>query len=159
MELQAVNLSESALRGIGTVIIPRQRLSVPAGTEFLYSETNGGLGLEGPLSSGSMECAPRQKKLSRLECHLKTPELLVALDGDAVVCVAPPQEPANGTLKGLTAVKMRAGESIIVQKGAWHWIPYPEGARPVRFLVVFRAATGKDDLNYCDLAEPLSVVS
>jgi ureidoglycolate hydrolase len=159
MDVKAVELSDEALRGIGRVLTPRERQAVDAGAEFHYAQTNGSLGLEAPLSSGSLECAPRPQRLSRMERHLKTPELLVALDGDATVCVAPPQEAAEGTLQGITAVKMRAGEVMILERGAWHWIPYPHGRRTVRFLVVFRASTGQDDLHFCDLVEPRTVTA
>ena len=158
MDLKAVDLSEQALQGIGLVLTPRRRQAVSADAEFDYAQTNESLELEAPLSSGSLECSPRPMRLSRMERHLKTRELLVALDGDATICIAPPQEAAGGALHGLTAVTMRAGDAIILERGAWHWIPYPSGGRPVRFLVVFRAATGQDDLHYCDLAEKRALI-
>jgi hypothetical protein len=157
MEITAVELSDEALRGIGRVLTPRERPAVPAGDEFRYDQTLRDLGLAGPLSSGSLECAPRPRTLVKLECHHKTAEVLVALDGDAVVCLAPPQEPAGGRLHGLTAVRVRAGESFVMQPAAWHWIPYPAGSRTVRFLVIFRNATGDDDLHFVELAEPVPV--
>jgi mannose-6-phosphate isomerase-like protein (cupin superfamily) len=157
MDLIAGELSDEALRGIGRVLTPRNRPQVPAGEEFRYDQTLRDIGLAGPLSSGSLECAPRPKTLVKMERHLKTAEVLVALDGDAVVCLAPPQEPAGGRLQGLTAVRVRAGESFVMETGAWHWIPYPAGSRTVRFLVVFRNATGDDDLHFVDLAEPRAV--
>ncbi len=158
MDVKAVDLSEQALKGIGLVLIQRGRQAVKPGDDFSYVQTNNALGLEAPVSSGSLECLPRPMRVSRMEKHLKTPEVLVALDGDATVCLAPPQEAAGGTLRGITAVKMRAGDVMILERGAWHWIPFPKGKRPVRYLVVFRALTGQDDLHFCDLAEPCTIV-
>ncbi len=157
MDLKAVDLSEQAMRGIGQVLIERGRQAVKAGEDFSYIQTNNALGLEAPVSSGSLECLPRPKKVSRMERHLKTPEMLVALDGDATVCLAPPQEAQGGTLRGVTAVNMRAGDVMILDPGAWHWIPFPRDKKPVRYLVVFRALTGQDDLHFCDFTEPCTI--
>jgi mannose-6-phosphate isomerase-like protein (cupin superfamily) len=157
MDLIAVELSNDALRNIGRVLTPRERPLVFVGEECRYDQTVNDIGLVGPLSSGSLECAPRPKILKKMECHRKTVEMLVALDGDAVVCVAPPQEPTDGVLKGLTAVRVRVGESFVMEKGAWHWIPYPTNAQTVRFLVVFRNATGDDDMQFVNLSEPMTV--
>ena len=157
MKVKAVELSDSALQGIGFVVTPRQRQVVAEGTDFLYADTQKDLGLEGPLSSGSLECAPRPMTVNRMERHLKTREMLVALDGDAVVCCAPPQEPSGNALRGVTALMVRSGEALVLETGAWHWIPFPRGRRTARFLVVFRSATGANDLHFCDFDEPCTV--
>jgi len=157
MDLKAVELSDGALRGIGHVLTHREKARVPAGEEFTYTQTNRDIGLVGPCSSGSLECSPRPKCLRKMERHIRTVEVLTALDGDAVVCVAPPQEPAAGKLAEITAVKVRRGESFVMEKGAWHWIPFPTGRRPVRFMVIFRNATGEDDLHLVDLPDSVTV--
>jgi hypothetical protein len=157
MNIKAVELTDPAVKPVGTVPTPRERPVVPAGTEFLYAETLHDLGLAGPLSSGSLECASRPMAVAKMECHVKTPELLVALDGDAIVCCAPPQAAGSGGLKGIVAVKMRAGEVLVMHTGTWHWIPFPTGKKTVRYLVVFRNQTGADDLNFCDLPEQVTV--
>jgi ureidoglycolate hydrolase len=157
MELKAVELSPQALRGIGVIIIPREWPAINDDSGFHYAETNGALGLESTLSSGSLDCAPRPKTLKKMERHLKTREMLVALKGESIVCLAPPQEPSGGSLQGITAVRVKAGDVFILETGAWHWIPFPVGTQAARFLVVFKARTGQDDLYFCDLAESRTV--
>jgi hypothetical protein len=157
MNIRTVELSDTAMKGIGIVCTPRQRPAVPSGTEFLYAETQHDLGLTGPLSTGSLECAPRPMTVAKMECHLKTPEMLVALDGDAIVCMAPPQDPVGGALSGVVAVKMRLGEALVMETGTWHWIPFPTGKKTVRYLVVFRNQTGADDLHFCDFKEAITI--
>jgi hypothetical protein len=93
----------------------------------------------------------------KMERHLKTAEMLVALDGDAIVCMAPPQEPVGGSLTGVVAVKMRLGEALVMETGTWHWIPFPTGKKTVRYLVVFRNQTGADDLHFFDFKEAVTV--
>jgi hypothetical protein len=94
--------------------------------------------------------------LARLERHLRTREALIALEGEAVFCVAPPQEGSNGGLAGITAVRFCAGQALILETGAWQWIPFPVGEKAARFLVVLRSGTGRDGLYYHDFAQGLA---
>jgi ureidoglycolate hydrolase len=150
MDFVIVDLSEEALKGIGQVLTPRQWTAPEAGAEYAYADIVEDLGLGAPCSAGTLECLPRPMTLRRMERHLRTRELLIALGGEAVICLAPPQESAAGALSGITAVRVRTGQAFILDIGAWHWIPYPTGDSPARFLVVFRSGTGKTDLQYHD---------
>lgn len=161
MRIRTVELSEAALEGIGRPLTGAAPIgaAIGAGGEFSYGVLAGDLGLGASPSAGCLDCAVRERRVAKLERHLKTPELLVAMEGDSVLCVAPPQEPSGGTLAGLAAVRVRKGQSLILETGAWHWIPFPEGNAPSRFLVVFRSKTGEDDLGFCELAEPVELAT
>jgi len=97
-------------------------------------------------------------RLAKLERHVKTAELLSAVDGDAVLCLAPPQEPARGSLSGLRALYLRRGSSVVLRPGAWHGIPFPAGSENVRLMVVFRALTGDDDLDFFEPEEAVDIL-
>jgi ureidoglycolate hydrolase len=155
MDLRIVDLSESALEGVGRMVSPERWLLPGPGEDYSYVDTLGDLELEAPLCSGVLDCAPRPIELKKMERHLRTREMLVALEGEAIVCVAPPQEPAEGGLSGIAALRVVAGQGFIMERKAWHWIPFPVGKAHARFLVVFRSGTGKDDLYFCDLPAPI----
>jgi len=138
---------------VGILATPAAGLSPEGGAEFTFEMAAGDLGMPAGLCAGRLNCASRAMSLSRMEMHPKTPEMLSAVDGDVVICVAPPQEPRGGKLEGLRAILLRQGQAIVLAAGAWHWIPFPLGAASVRVLVVFRSSTGDDDLQFCDLAE------
>ncbi len=157
MKLKSQEASAQSLEGVGLFITPATGKAPEAGQEFTYELAAPMLGMPAGLCAGRLECAPRPMKVARLERHLKTPELLSAVDGDAVVCVAPPQDPKGGALSGLRAVLLRKGQSMVLATGAWHWIPYPTGSANVLFLVVFRAGTGDDDLHFCDLTDQAEI--
>jgi hypothetical protein len=157
MELRVVDLSMESLKGIGHLLTPEQWKAPGKGMEYTYTDIDADLGLPPPCSAGVLESVPRPMVLGRMERHLRTREALIALDGEAVLCVAPPQEGANGGLSGITAVRIRAGQALILETGAWHWIPFPVGDSTARFLVIFRSGTGKDDLYYQDLTRALPV--
>jgi len=155
MELRVVDLSMESLKGIGHLLTPEQWDVPGKGMEYTYTDIDADLGLPPPCSAGVLESVPRPKVLGRMERHLRTREALIALDGEAVLCVAPPQESVHGELSGITAVRICAGQALILEVGAWHWIPFPVGTSTARFLVIFKSGTGKDDLYYHDLPRSL----
>ena len=157
MDLRIEDLSELALKGIGRMLTPERWLLPGPGEDYAYADTQGDLGLEPPLSSGVLDCAPRPKEVRRMERHLRTREILVALEGEAIVCVAPPQEGLGGGLAGVKALRVRCGQGFIMETKVWHWIPFPVGEAHARFLVVFRSGTGKDDLYFHDFSSAIPV--
>jgi hypothetical protein len=157
MKLQVVDLSRKSLEGIGHMLTPAKWNYPEKGQDYSYADTDADLGLPLPTSAGALESVPRPMVLDRMERHLRTKEALIALEGEAVLCVAPPQESVNGGLFGITAVRVRAGQALILNTGAWHWIPFPVGESSARFLVVFRSGTGKDDLYYHDFTMAIPV--
>jgi hypothetical protein len=158
MNLQVVDLSNTSLSGIGHMLTPEEWLHSEKGQDYSYVDIDADLGLPLSCSAGALESVPRPMVLNRMERHLRSREALIALEGDAVLCVAPPQESRNGGLSGITAVRIRAGQAVILETGAWHWIPFPVGKGRARFLVIFRGGTGRDDLHYQDLAQGLSMM-
>jgi hypothetical protein len=157
VEIRAVDLSEEALKGIGVLLTPAKRVKPEPDAETSYFDTVDDLGLEAPCSSGVVEGRPRPKTLCRMERHLHTREALVALEGEAIACLAPPQEPGAAGFEGLVAVRVKTGQAFVLEKGAWHGSPFPVGRKPARLLVIFRSGTGRTDLEFRDLPRALAV--
>ena len=157
MELNVVGASTMSLKGIGHLLTPAQWEAPEKGMEYRYADIDLDLGLLPPCSAGVLESVPRPMVLNRMERHLRTREALIALGGEAIVCAAPPQESVDGGLTGIMAFRVRPGQAYIMERGAWHWIPFPVGESPARFLVIFRSGTGKDDLHYHDFPRAVLV--
>jgi hypothetical protein len=157
MTLTAREASAESLAGVGLLATPGQGLVPEGGAEFTFELAAPELGMPAGLCAGRLNCAARAMKVGRMEMHKKTPEMLSAVDGDVVICVAPPQDGASGRLSGLRAVVVRRGQAIVLAAGAWHWIPFPLGKVGVRLMVVFRSRTGEDDLHFCDLADSAAI--
>jgi len=157
MEIRTVDLSEQSLKGIGHLLTPAKWVSPEPDAEHSYVDTVDDLKLEAPCSAGVVECRPRPKTLRRLERHLHTREALVALEGEAIACLAPPQQGSAAGLDGIVAVRVRSGQAFILEEGAWHGIPFPAGKKPARFLVIFRSGTGRNDLEFHELPQGLVV--
>lgn len=174
MVLEIEELETADLLDIGRHVSPTTGMHPEGGSEFTFGLVMDDLGLPAPLCAGRLECAGRPMVVTRMERHLRTAELLCAVDGDAVLCVAPPQEPREGRLDGLRALMVRRGQSLLLSTGAWHWIPFPagtvtnevpaekapaDGTGSCRFLVVFRFGTGDEDLQIIDLAESVGMAA
>jgi ureidoglycolate hydrolase len=157
VEIRTKDLAEEALKDIGLPLTPAKRIAPEPDAEASYFDTVEDLGLEAPCSSGVVECRPRPKMLHRMERHLHTREVLVALEGEAIACLAPPQQPGAASLEGIVAVRVKPGQAFILEKGAWHGIPFPVGRKPARLLVIFRSGTGRTDLEFHDLPQAITV--
>ena len=157
MQLIIKDLTQEALAGIGWFLTERQESRLDSDEGFRYRDVVGDLQLNAPLSSGLLECYPRELRLDRMERHHRTREILVALEGEVAICLAPPQEKSSGSLDGVVALRMLAGQSIILEVGSWHWIPFPTTSQTARFQVIFRSETGKDDLDFYDFPHPVGI--
>ena len=150
------DLTHESLEGIGWLLTD-EREARNADEGFSYRDVVDDLKLEAPLSSGLLECYPRKLSLDRMERHHRTREVLIALEGEAAICLAPPQDNSSGSLDDVVALRMSAGQSIVLEVGTWHWIPFPTTNQAARFQVIFRSATGKDDLDFFHFSQPLDI--
>ena len=157
MQLIIKDLTQEALAGIGWFLTEKHESRPDSDEGFSYRNVVGDLELNTPLSSGLLECYPRKLRLDRMERHRQTREILVALEGEAAICLAPPQEKSSGSLDGVVALRMLAGQSIILEVGAWHWIPFPTTSQTARFQVIFRSETGNDDLDFYVFPQPVDI--
>jgi hypothetical protein len=156
MTVRATEAGSGGLEGIGKLLTPGGPAAPSAG-EFSFDIVSPELGLGPGLCAGALACAHRRPRLEKMERHLRTAELLSAVQGDAIICLAPPQEAADGAFDGLAAVVVRQGQSILLEAGAWHWIPFPLNAEGARFMVIFKHGTGDEDLEIRELRDPRDI--
>jgi ureidoglycolate hydrolase len=128
------------------------------GPEFSYHQVLASQDLGGAGIIAELVCKQRPLVLEKMERHLRTPEILAALDADAVVCVAAPGcDPARCSPADIRAFLLKRGEAFWMEKGCWHWLPYPTDAAKVTLLLHFSEGTGDTDLEFSSLARPLAI--
>ena len=92
--------------------------------------------------------AKRPFRQTSVERHLKTPELLMPVDGDMIVVVGPPDyldEPQRlPAPERFVAFRVAEGQGVIFKPGVWHWAPFAVDAT-IRLLVIFAAGTPQSD--------------
>jgi hypothetical protein len=152
MTVRAIEAGSAGLEGIGKLLTPKGP-AAPASGEFSFGIVTPELGLGPGLCAGALACARREARLEKMERHLRTPELLSAVQGDAILCVAPPQEAKDGAIAGIVALVVRQGQSVLLETGAWHWIPFPLSPGGARFMVIFKNGTGEEDLEIRELRD------
>lgn len=153
MVIHGTELESRYLKGIGAIIAPVSGGTPNAGEDFTFDIVTHELGLGPRLCAGRLSCAFREGALLKMERHLRTPELITSQRGEALVCMAPPQEAVDGAMGDIVAVLVRAGESVLIDAGSWHWIPYPLAREGALFTVVFKDRTGEEDLEIRELRD------
>lgn len=154
--VRAMALTAAELQPFGH-LLSDSNAPIPTDEGFGFGLTVSDLPISKNLCTGLLVCEPRSTAVSKMERHLKTPEILVALEGDSLLCLAPPTAKTKDLHKASKAFMVRQGEALVLHPGTWHWIPFPLGDTPSRFLVIFRRETGEDDLDYATLLEPIEL--
>lgn len=115
--------------------------------------------VKGPIGIGYFE-TPRRSLAPLLERHVKTPELLIPLEGCSILPIAPASPlddpeavPDPNRVLGFF---MSGEEAVFIHPGVWHFIPNAV-TRVASFVVVFRSATAETDLDVKDLKSELGV--
>lgn len=148
MKMILENLESCGSEGWFSVLTSPAGPEPQAGEEFSFSLTSTGLNLGSSSCTGLLNAAFREKVVSKMERHRNTGEILVALEGESVICMAPPGKVSAASVR---AFAFPQGTVLAMNSGTWHWIPFPLDKSGARFLVIFQDRTGDDDLEIQDL--------
>lgn len=170
--LQVVDCTPEKLQGLAQLIrVPIEASLMP--TEASAVQFFGELAViacRGEFEIGICTYRRRPLEVDQMEQHVGTQELLVAIDDDFLMPIAPsrprgvvagsgsasPAGAAVPELSRLLAVRVRRGEGLVFGEGVWHWAPYP--VRQESFaLVGFRRGTAKNDMTVCRLEERITL--
>lgn len=101
-----------------------------------------------------LEAQKREMRITKLEYHRNTPEVIVPLGGGAVILVVAPQ--GDLAEDRIEAFKIESGKGVILNPGVRHFIPYPLEEN-VNCLIIFKDATGSTDLIFDPLSEAYQI--
>lgn len=156
--ISAVALTPENFKEYGQVLSLRKGEPMADNEEFMYWGKVTELAMTEKVSTGFLVCHKREGLVKNLERHTSTPEIMVALEGDAVVCMAKPESIVGADrIEGIQAFHVRQGQAFVMQVGTWHWVPYPVDGEKSTFLVVFASGTEADDLEVRELADVVKV--
>ena len=87
--------------------------------------------------------------LVKMERHLKTPEIYVAVEGDFIFPVTKPlplDDPdLQPSVEDVVGLRVKEGQTLIMKPGMWHWGPWPVSER-CSIVILFKKDTEKNDL-------------
>jgi ureidoglycolate hydrolase len=128
--------------------------SVDTANEFDFHDTAQGIKLASRCCTGVLSCRHRPRKVVKMERHHESSEVIVALDGDIVMMMAPSDDELENNTR-IRAFMIKQGQAIVMKPNTWHWIPFPVDKHDVHALVLFKDETGANDLHFRDLTVPI----
>jgi len=81
-------------------------------------------------------------KISGMERHLRTPEILIPIDAPFVVPLLRDGDPADQA----EAFQVNIGEAVVIDEGVWHGACLPVGRKESSYFVIFRRNTPQEDV-------------
>lgn len=153
--LKVTDLTRESFKEFGQ-LVSTEGLNSDGGDEnFGWYEKLGAFTGMDVVSVNILECRKREMKLERLEYHSQTEEAVFPLGGEDTVIVAAPAGKFDESK--LKAFRMKGSQGVILYKGSRHFIPYPIGKNNVKCIVVFKHATGANDLTFDELSESYKI--
>lgn len=156
MAIKVEHLSSEGFAPFGKILGTSDFPDAPESEDFGWRDMSTGLKLAEQNCTGLLNCKYREMTISQMECHLKTPEVMVLLDGDSVLCVAPSHVKAPDEQR-VKAFYVKQGTALMMDIGVWHCIPFSIAESGAKYLILFRDGTGADDLNFHELNPSLTV--
>lgn len=146
--LEPVELNAENFKAYGYVISSGQGQPASDNDEFKYWGKVSRLYMSETASTGVLIGKKRDTVVTKLERHVRTPEILVAVEGDCVICVAN---------QDVQAFYVKQGDAFALYEGTWHWIPYPVDRENCKLLVIFAEGTEDNDLEVKVLDEEVRI--
>lgn len=157
IELKPIELTAGNFKDYGYVIGKGRENPMADNEEFKYWGKVSQLKMGDTVSTGVLIGHRRNPIIVKLERHVNTPEVLIALDGDSVICVAKPSSKGTDKIEGVQVFLVKQGDAFVMYEGTWHWIPVPVRSEDCKFLVVFASGTEDNDLVVKDLQDEIKI--
>lgn len=156
-EIKAIELTAANFKDYGYIIHNTGAKADADNEEFTYWGKVSQLKMGGVTSTGILCCHQRELIIKKMERHVNTPEVLVAVEGDSLICLSRPSN-KDDEIKDIKAFYLKQGSAVALNAGAWHWVPFPINCEMSKFIVVFTQGTEDNDLEIKDLDEKIRIV-
>jgi ureidoglycolate hydrolase len=156
-KLIPIEMTSESFKEYGHIISNKQGVPMADNQEFSYWSKVSELSMSNAVSTGVLYGNKREPVIKSFERHNNTPEVLVALEGDSVMCFAKPSLINDNTIDGIQAFYIKERVAFAMYPGTWHWIPIPLSDIPSKFLVLFASGTEAEDLEIKDLDEQVMI--
>jgi len=150
--LKPIILTEDSIKGYGYLLHESTKEPTFNNEQFKFTGDVYKFAAEGEMTVGILVSRKREMKLECLERHMQTVEILVELENDAVIFLAKPSE-QDDKIEDIKAFCLKQGQAVVLNKGTWHWVPYPFGKAECKTLVIFKEGTATNDCEIKDIKE------
>ena len=153
MNIQIKSLTVEMFKRYGQVVKPPETAEPTIATDDLtYWKQQATIRIDGDVEVGILKVKKHEMLFDQMEKHNETPEMLVALDADFIVPVAPPSEDIP-SVEQIEVFHVKHGQAIIMDTACWHGGPNPLDKNEVTILVIFKDNTSQNDLVIKELSE------
>jgi len=151
----SVNVVLKAKRFIEGSFSQGKVIDIPEAPPLVESETVKYWGtlasfmVEGEVEIGICIVKRGSNVMEQMERHVETPELITPIEGDFVIPVAAsrnledPEETPR--VEDVKAFYISERQAFLMDRGVWHWAPFPVG-KEASFFVIFKKGTTKRDM-------------
>ena len=87
-------------------------------------------------------------RVSWMERHARTPELLIPLDAPFILPVVRDEAPDSA----VEAFQVHVGEAVVIGRGVWHSACHPVDTDEATYFVIFRRGTPHEDVEKKDVS-------
>ena len=153
-KLKVSELTRESFKEFGQ-ILSNEGISPDGGDEnFGWYEKLGAFEGIDTISLNILECKKRDMKIDKLEYHVETSEAIIPMGAEEIVVVTAPAGDFDESK--IKAFLLDGTKGIMFNKGVRHFIPYPV-YKDVNCVVVFKHATGANDLIFDQLSETYEI--
>ncbi len=92
------------------------------------------------------------QRIASLERHLRTPEILIPIDGPFILPLLLDEAPE----KDIQAFRVEIGEAVVIDRAVWHGACLPVGKKESSYFVMFRKNTPHEDVEK-RITKPIAV--
>lgn len=117
--------------------------------EFSFWSDTANYHVDGETEIGFCTVYPHPgNRVTWMERHERTPELLVPIDGRLVLPVMSSDDDPH-----VRAFEFGPGEAVVIGRNVWHSACLPIGSDAVRYFVIFRRGTPHEDVIKVEIPE------
>lgn len=156
-EIVPIELNTESFKNYGCVINKMELKPNVYNEEFKYWSKTSQFSINGVTSTGMLCPSKREMLVKCFERHINTVEVLVALEGDSIICVGKQSATDDENIEGIQAFYIKQGDAFLINKGIWHWIPYPINSTGSKFIVMFSLGTEDNDLMIKHLTNEINI--
>lgn len=154
LNIQPAELSNTEFKKFGYILSQQTGEPSTENEDLEFWSNLSEFSISGKVSAGVMFGKERHPIITTLERHEATPEVLVALKGDSVICVG---RSSGDEIDKIEAFYLEQGDAVCLSERTWHWAPIPVGNSKSKFLVLFSSGTPSNDLYTKELKEKIKI--
>jgi ureidoglycolate hydrolase len=153
--MKALDICVQNFQPYGTILHTSDKEKLLDNKEMQYTNQIGIINVS-PVSTGILVQFRREIIVNKLERHLSTPEMIVALENDSILFLAEPSTNIPQT-NMINAFRLKAGQAVLLKEGCWHWGPFPYKKSYCKSLIAFKKDTETNDCEQIELKDSIRI--